>query len=109
MSHLWQLPTYQSEPIKDMSTGNIPGPWAPSIRMDALVSRISDTNPSRGKIIAVGDVTWSRMTRRVRGPSLSITASIICFGAVVGNGMVATRSLAPVFVATYWAAFRTEG
>ena len=56
ISHLWQLPVYQSAPIDGTSRESMPGACAPSMSIGTPAARHSAASSLTGKMTAVGEV-----------------------------------------------------
>ncbi len=83
-----------------MSSGTIPGAWAPSTSVSIPRSANARTIRSIGKTSAVGLVTWLTRARRVRGVTAASSASTISSSLLTGSGIRATTTRAPAGSAT---------
>src|ERR1700730_17841049 len=66
ISHLWQLPTYQSAPVAVTSSGTWPGACAPSISTRAPAACASRASSATGRTSALAEAMWSSTTARAR-------------------------------------------
>ena len=85
----------------------MPGTWAPSTSNSTFRARHSRASRSTGKTSAVGLVTWSTTTIRVRAFIAAISASTTTCGSWMGSGTGTSTYSAPVWRPRYLIALRT--
>ena len=91
--HLCRLPTKKSAPSRSRSTASMPGACAPSTSTASPRSCSAGTSVTSGSRRAVGEVTWSRTTSRVRSCTApSTAASTSSSSAASGTCTVSTRA-----------------
>ena len=78
-----------------MSSGSIPGAWAPSTSTWMPRAASAAAIPATGKMSAVGLVTWATSASLVRDVTAPRNAASTSSGPAVGNGTRATTTRAP--------------
>ncbi len=88
-----------------MSSGNIPGACAPSIRVSMPRSARTAMSLLTGMTMPVRLVTWSKSPSRVLSVTSGATASTTASGDAMGKGTFAITTRAPERAATNSSAF----